>query len=276
MEFNLKKILKALLLSSGDALSTKDVQAVITRFHAQSEEDEGDADEAEEASGDGQGVMRDLLAQVPSLLTTAQIRDAFAEIGQELEDGNDVWRIVEGPNGYRLAVAPQYADWVRLLRDEPRPRRLSAAALETLAVIAYRQPVTRSEIEAVRGVSSDSGVNRLIEKELVHVVGRADLPGRPLQYATTDTFLEFCGIRSLEELPASDVLSPSQITEWIRKATMPDTAPDDADMGLPTNGDEEAHIVAEDDDSDEDLPAQPVERTGGDIGKAGDTAAGTA
>ncbi|MCC5808371.1 MAG: SMC-Scp complex subunit ScpB [Opitutales bacterium] len=248
MEFNLKKILKALLFSSGDALSTKDVQAVITRFHAQSEEDEEDSGGAEESPVDGgQGVMRDLLAQVPSLLTTAQIRDAFAEISQELEDANDVWRVVEGPSGYRLAVAPQYADWVRLLRDEPRPRRLSAAALETLAVIAYRQPVTRSEIEAVRGVSSDSGVNRLIEKELVHIVGRADLPGRPLQYATTDAFLEFCGIRSLEELPASDVLSPSQITEWIRKATMPDSAPDAADMGLPTDGDEEAHVVAEDD-----------------------------
>ena len=255
MEFNLKKILKALLFSSGDALSTKDVQAVITRFHAQSEEEDDDPGGAENAPGGGQGVMRDLLAQVPSLLTTAQIRDAFAGITQELEENNDVWRVVEGPNGYRLAVASQYADWVRLLRDEPRPRRLSAAALETLAVIAYRQPVTRSEIEAVRGVSSDSGVNRLIEKELVHVVGRADLPGRPLQYATTDAFLEFCGIRSLEELPASDVLSPSQITEWIRKATMPDAAPDDADMGLPTDGDEEAHIVAEDDNGGDEPAA---------------------
>lgn len=254
MEFNLKKILKALLLSSGDALSTKDVQAVIARFHARNEEDTGE--DGDPVGEDEQGIMRDLLAQVPSLLTTAQVRDAFVEIGQDLEDTNDVWRVVEGPNGYRLAVAPHYADWVRLLRDEPRPQRLSAAALETLAVIAYRQPVTRSEIEAVRGVSSDSSVNRLIEKELVHVVGRADLPGRPLQFATTDAFLEFCGIRGLEELPASDVLSPSQITEWIRKATMPDAAPDDADMGLPTNGDEEAHVVAEEDDDGGDDSAR--------------------
>ncbi|MGA2053068.1 MAG: SMC-Scp complex subunit ScpB, partial [Opitutales bacterium] len=134
-----------------------------------------------------------------------------------------------------LAVAPEYAEWVRLLRDAPRPLRLSQAALETLALVAYRQPVTRAEIEAVRGVAADSALTRLLELELVYVSGRADLPGRPIQYATTDKFLELCGVRSLEELPATDVVAPGQLNEWIRRATLPPEEQQmlsDADMGL--------------------------------------------
>ena len=176
--------------------------------------------------------MQDLLDQVPSLLTSAQIRDAMEAIALDLTETESVYRLQEGPNGYRLAISARYADWVRLLRDEPRPQRLSPAAMETLAIMAYRQPVTRSEIEAIRGVSADSALNKLLERELVYVVGRADLPGRPLQYGTTDTFLEFCGLKSLGELPASDVLSPNQITEWIRNATMPEEQISDKEMGL--------------------------------------------
>jgi Predicted transcriptional regulator containing the HTH domain len=110
--------------------------------------------------------------------------------------------------------------------------KLSQSALETLAVVAYRQPVTRSEIEAIRGVSADAGLAKLMERELVYIVGRADLPGRPLQYGTTDKFLEFVGVKSLMELPASDVLSPRQIDEWLNRAANV-TPPADAEMGLP-------------------------------------------
>jgi segregation and condensation protein B len=139
---------------------------------------------------------------------------------------------VEGASGYRLAVAPPFTEWVRLLRDEPRPQRLRPAAMETLAIVAYRQPVTRSEIEAIRGVSADNALRKLLEKDLIEVTGRAELPGRPLQYGTTPAFLEFSGLRSLEELPASDVLSPNQISEWIRTATMPEEQISDEDVGL--------------------------------------------
>lgn len=231
MEFHLKKILLALLGSTSEPLAVRDVQTVITRYHARAaDDDDEDADgEAEEP----QGLMRELLDQVPSLLTAAQIREAMSALSAELQESDGPWRILEGPAGYRLVVAPAYAHWVRLLRDEPRPQRLSTAALETLSVIAYRQPVTRSEIEAIRGVSADSAVNKLLEKDLIAVTGRAELPGRPLQYGTTPQFLEFCGIRSLEELPASDVLTPNQITEWIRQATAPIATPTASDMGLP-------------------------------------------
>jgi len=234
--FDLKRILKALLFSSNEPLSIKDVQGVITRYHHQREEERAElvAEDGAEAAAqeDGQGVMMDLLDQVPTLLTSSQVRDAMENIASELAESNELYRLQEGPNGYRLIVAADLADWVRLLRDEPRPQRLSPAQLETLAIVAYRQPVTRAEIEAVRGVSSDSALNRLIERELVQVLGRAELPGRPLQFGTTATFLEFCGIRGTEELPASDVLSPQQLTEWIRQATGDEEPVGNREVGL--------------------------------------------
>ena len=236
--FDFQRILKALLFSSNEPLSIKDVQAVIARYHHQLEEDMAmQAEESEDGAasvsdGAGQGVMHDLLEQVPSLLTSAQIRDAMDSIAADMEEHNSEYRLQEGPNGYRLVVCPSLSDWVRLLRDEPRPQRLSPAQMETLAVVAYRQPVTRAELEAIRGVSSDSALNKLMERDLVYVVGRADLPGRPIQYGSTDGFLEFCGLRSIEELPSSDVLSPNQISEWIREATKPTAKPTDKDVGL--------------------------------------------
>jgi segregation and condensation protein B len=256
MEFNLKKILRAMLLSTSEPLSIKDIQAVVTRYHEEIEHPapvlatEGEGAPAvvpplpplvigvgETPVPSGQEVMQDLMAQVPTLLTATQIRDAMDAIALDLEAAGDVCRLVQGPTGFRLSVSPEYADWVRLLRDAPKPLRLSQAALETLALIAYRQPITRAEIEAVRGVATDSALNRLLEIELVYVSGRADLPGRPIQYATTVKFLEFCGIRSIEELPATDVVSPAQLNEWIRRATEPESQQEllsDADVGLPT------------------------------------------
>lgn len=264
MEFDLKKTLLALLHSTNEPLSIKDVQAVITRYHEQAEqllsEQEESSEEGNVADEDGQEIMRALLEQVPSLLTSAQIRDAMGEISEELVDTESIYRLQEGPNGYRLSIAPRYADWVRLLRDEPRPQRLSPAAMETLSIVAYRQPVTRTEIEAIRGVSADSALNRLLERELVYVVGRAELPGRPLQYGTTDTFLEYCGLRSIEELPASDVLSPNQISEWIRSATMPEEAISDKDVGLAEEP-EFALMEAAADQSEESNPEQTEEET---------------
>ena len=110
--------------------------------------------------------------------------------------------------------------------------KLSPAALETMSIVAYRQPVTRAEMEAIRGVSVDGPLNRLIELELVLVTGRAELPGRPIQYGTTEKFLEFTGIKELDELPASDVLSNHQIDDWMRRSEEPEESITDEDMGL--------------------------------------------
>ncbi len=238
MQFNLQKILKALLFSTSEPLSIKDVQAVITRYHEKSSRSEvsgGDVSKRMKeplSEENGQGLLKTLIDQVPSLLTSTQIRDAMEAITNELIEQKEVFRIVQGPKGYRLAIQPEYSGWVRLFREEPRPLKLSPASMETLAIVAYRQPITRAEIESIRGVSSDSSLNTLLEHELIIITGRAELPGRPLQYSSTDKFLELCGIRSVEELPASDVLSPNQLSEWIREASESSRELQDTDMGL--------------------------------------------
>jgi segregation and condensation protein B len=273
MAFNLQKVLKALLFSSSQPLTVKDVQAAFERFHDQAKQPvvvEGEAPATDEAKPEGaaptpgeggqaepapaaEAVVKvegaaevaevpvetpvaptdaEIYADVPSLVTATQIREAMDAIAAELRTGDDVYLLVEGPTGYRLVTHPRFARWIRILRDEPAPVKLSQSAQETLAIVAYRQPVTRTEIEAIRGVSAEAGLNKLMERELVYIVGRADLPGRPLQYGTTDKFLDFVGVKSLVELPASDVLSPRQIDEWLQNAINPRT-PTDAEMGLP-------------------------------------------
>jgi segregation and condensation protein B len=256
MAFNLKKVLKALLLSSNQPLAIKDIQAVFTRFHEQmtlplpgvvtdyaSPVDavaEGEtavtpaeAPAAEEPVEVIAEVPEDneLYQDVPSLITATQIREAMDLIAAELRLSDEGLLLIEGSSGYRLMTHPRFARWLRILRQEPPPVKLSQSALETLAVVSYRQPVTRTEIEMIRGVSAEAGVNKLLERDLIYIVGRADLPGRPLQYGTTDKFLEFAGMKSLDELPASDVLSSRQIDDWLQKATTAPT-PTDTDMGL--------------------------------------------
>lgn len=240
MEFNLKRVLKALLLSTSEPISIKDIQRVVQRYHDERRQPAGEAGEsspapaAEPGAGEPpavQEVIQDIVDQVPTLVTATQIREAMEQLDADFASSGDVCRVLQGPEGFRLVVAPAHAEWVRLLRGEVRPQRLSPAALETLAIVAYRQPVTRAEMEAIRGVSVESALQRLLELELVLVTGRADLPGRPLQYGTTPGFLDFTGLRSLGELPASDVLSPAQISEWIARATAP-AGPTEGDLGL--------------------------------------------
>ena len=235
MEFNLKKVLKAMLASTSEPLSIKDIQAVITRYHEQREKQPAgtqDDEHADEAGTPEQALIQDIINQVPTLLTATQIREAVAELNQEMADSGDVTRILQGPEGFRMTIAPDYAEWIRLLRNDPRPQKLTQAALETLAIVAYRQPVTRGEMESIRGVSVDSAISKLLDLELIAVSGKADLPGRPSQFSTTPKFLDFVGLQTISELPESDVLSPAQISAWIERAKNP-TKATAADVGLP-------------------------------------------
>lgn len=257
MAFNLKLVLKALLFSSSQSLTIKDIQTVFARYHEQTLFSGATSAPAEgadvpvgadlEAGVAELGALTvldteveevvapaddELYAEVPSLVTAAQIREAMEQLQTELKAANDIYLLVEGAQGYRLVTQPRFAKWIRTQRDEPPPVKLTPSALETLAVVAYRQPVTRSEIEAIRGVAVENVLNKLLERELIYVVGRADLPGRPIQYGTTDKFLEFVGVKSLIELPSSDVLSPRQIDEWLNRSVNV-TPPADAEMGLP-------------------------------------------
>lgn len=135
-------------------------------------------------------------------LTEEKILDSILQICREYEESGRPFLLVETASGWRFVSRPEFAPWLRkLLNVEQRPARLSAAALETLAIIAYRQPISRAEIEAVRGVNVDRALQSLVERGLVHITGRSTAPGRPLLYGTTQAFLEHFGIRSLEELP---------------------------------------------------------------------------
>lgn len=207
---DIKKIIKALLLSTSEALAVRDVQILFKQFRQKAHTDLNNAEPEERAQ------IEENLA-IPEFVTASQIRDAIEEINQELEATEDVYRIIQEAEGYRLVVTSDYSTWVRLHRNDDKPLKLSAALLETLALVAYRQPITRAEMELIRGVSVDNAIGRLLEYDLIIVQGHADLPGKPRLYATTDKFLNFCGIQSLADLPISDVLSSQQINEWLKE-----------------------------------------------------------
>ena len=162
----------------------------------------------------------------------AELLDAAAALENRYDFENRGIMLLRIEDKLQLASRPMYGPYVRRVTESRRPPALSLAALEVLTIIAYRQPVTRAEIEAIRGVNADGAISRLTEKELIFISGRADLPGRPLQYSTTQNFLDYIGVNSLEELPASDVLSPNQISEWIKRASSPAEIKD-KEMGLP-------------------------------------------
>ncbi len=130
-----------------------------------------------------------------------EVAAALEQLKIEYIEQQRAFQLTEKAEGWQLATDPQYAQWVRQLFPAPKPARLSAPALETLAIIAYRQPITRADVEAVRGVNIDGVLQTLIERGLVKIAGRAEIPGRPLLYETTQFFLDHFGLRNLEELP---------------------------------------------------------------------------
>lgn len=135
------------------------------------------------------------------------ITAALEELQKEHAQAQRSYRLGCVAGSWQFFSEPEYAPWIKaLVGHRNRPSRLSQPALETLAIIAYRQPLTRAEIEQVRGVSVDGVMQTLLERGLVEQVGRAEAPGRPVTYGTTSAFLEYFGLRGLEDLPAADEL----------------------------------------------------------------------
>jgi segregation and condensation protein B len=231
MEFDIKSWLKALLFSTSDPLDIKQIQWVYNRVREQQLEDRDRHANQALVEGEDQNPTAGSpgYSGFPVLLTSTSIREAMHELEREFVQRGEVYRLLHTQEGYRLCVAPEYGEWIRALRGETKPLRLSQAALETLAIVAYRQPVTRSEMERIRGVSVDGALNRLIELDLVASRGRAELPGRPLQYGTTDKFMDFCGLESLSDLPTSDIVSSDRLDEWVNRPSGDD---DDAQASL--------------------------------------------
>ncbi|MEM9017493.1 MAG: SMC-Scp complex subunit ScpB [Verrucomicrobiota bacterium] len=223
MSIVLKKTIEALLFSTSEPLGVRELHRVLAQAHEQSLADSvGSSDE--DSFGE-----EETLPPPPGM---AKLRELVQELREDWRGKESVYDLAETADGFRMVVRPAFGDVVRLLRKEPRPARLSMAAMETLAIIAYRQPITRSDIERIRGVSADSALARLTDHELVEGKGRADLPGRPTVFGTTEKFLEFCGIPSVDDLPSSDVLSPARLASWLADE-QEESVPDTSAMGLP-------------------------------------------
>ncbi len=141
--------------------------------------------------------------RLKSVLPAAEgkdIRQALSDLAEDYEARRGGFYLKEVAGGYQLRTRPEYKQWVQEL-VKPSPLRLSRAALETLAIIAYKQPIIRADIEHVRGVDSGGVLRMLLEKKLVRVLGRKDIPGRPMIYATTKRFLELFDLKDLKDLP---------------------------------------------------------------------------
>ena len=140
------------------------------------------------------------LGEVLEGVEQKDLRATLDELQAELESGRRGVRLVEVAGGYQLRTAKVNADWVKKLLGG-RPPRMGRATLETLAIIAYRQPITRAEIEAIRGVDVDGVINTLLERSLIRAVARKDVPGRPFLYGTTPEFLQLFNLKDLTHLP---------------------------------------------------------------------------
>src|SRR5712691_2676278 len=187
ISMELKSILEAVLFSAQKPLSLKELRDVF-------------ATAVEHAEGNE-------IARSLKKVKEAQLTATLEELAKEHEAANRSYRLACVAGSWQFVTQPEYAPWLKaLVGHKLRPPRLSQPALETLAIIAYRQPITRSEMEQVRGVTVDGVMQTLVERGLVEQVGRAEVVGRPMTYATTALFLEYFGLRSLADLPAADEL----------------------------------------------------------------------
>ena len=141
------------------------------------------------------------LVSVLGDVTKAEVERTLRSLGEELEQEGRGIRLVEVAGGYRLVTKQEYATWIKRLDKAKSATKLSRSALESLAIIAYKQPLVRSEIEEIRGVETSGVVRTLLERKLVRIVGRKEVPGRPIMYGTTKFFLEHFGLNDLSQLP---------------------------------------------------------------------------
>ncbi len=216
---DLKSILEAVLFSAQKPLSLKELRDVLA---AAPDHAEGDA------------TARALQKAKESELTAA-----LEELKREHEQEGRSYRLACVAGSWQFVTQPEYGPWLKaLVGAKVRPPRLSQPALETLAIVAYRQPITRAEMEQIRGVTVDGVMQTLLERGLAEQIGRAEVVGRPMTYGTTTLFLEYFGLRSLEELPAADELRRIAVPKPESLVT--------ADPGLATAPPEQLALPTED------------------------------
>jgi segregation and condensation protein B len=141
------------------------------------------------------------LAELMDLDSTKPVRRAIKELNQSYESTGRSFRVEQVAGGFQLLTLPEHGDLLKKLHQREIDAKLTKAALETLAIIAYKQPILRADIEAIRGVQCGETIRSLMEKHLVKIAGRAEVPGRPILYGTTKRFLELFGLNSIKDLP---------------------------------------------------------------------------
>ena len=182
----LKTIIEAVLFNSQKPLSSKELRDVLSQTAENSEEP---------------------LAKSFKKTKDEELITVLETLAQEHATAARTFRLVCVAGAWQFVSQPEFAPWIKtLVGEKSRPGRLSQPALETLAIIAYRQPLTRAEMEQIRGVAVDGVMQTLLERGIVEQVGRAEVVGRPVLYGTTPAFLEYFGLRGLEDLPAADEL----------------------------------------------------------------------
>jgi segregation and condensation protein B len=149
------------------------------------------------------------LAELMDLPGTKAVRKSIKSLNEQYEQGNRSFRIEQVAGGYQILTLPRFGEHLKKLHQKEIDSKLTKAALETLAIIAYKQPILRADLEAIRGVACGETIRSLMEKHLVKIAGRAEIPGRPILYGTTKRFLELFGLNNLKDLPASENL-PAQ------------------------------------------------------------------
>ena len=205
---DLSAVIESLLIASEEPLTSAELARLVRARLAEIEDGTGEEEEDYGKAAELADDLREL-----SAIDEESVIEAIASLNRKYDRGKRSFLIIERSKGWKIFTRPEYGGFVRQLFPGLKPRRLSPPAMETLAIVAYRQPVTKAAIEHVRGVSSDSILQKLLDRELIKIEGRADLPGRPLLYATTDFFFEHFGIKSISELPNSTELRAVELPE---------------------------------------------------------------
>ncbi len=226
---DLPSILESLLVASESPLPSPELARLVRARAAEFSEDSITENPENAPAPDSPERVLDLNALAE--IGEDEVKAALAELNEIYEKSGRSFVVAERSKGWKIYTRADFAGFVKLLFPGRKPERLSPPAMETLAIIAYRQPVTKSALEAVRGVSCDGMLQKLLDRELVKISGRADLPGRPLLYATTELFLEHFGITDIEDLP--------NIGE-LRKVELPDGTEDEEEKKQETTSAEDA------------------------------------
>jgi len=227
---DLPAVIESLLIASEDPLRSSEIARLVRNRLAELEDGVEDGEECDETeSAFAKEFGKD------SEIGEETVVDAIQTLNRKYERGKRSFSIAERSKGWKIFTRPEYGGFVRQLFPGLKPRRLSPPAMEALAIVAYRQPVTKASIEHVRGVSSDSIIQKLLDRELIKISGRADLPGRPLLYGTTDFFFEHFGIKSIDELPNSEELRAVELPE----PPLPGAAAEESDPNAISEGEKQ-------------------------------------